>query len=297
MNPTTTHRYQVLIAAILFSTGGAAIKACSLTSWQIASFRSGIAVITLLLLVPNARRMWTFRTAAVGAAYATTMILYATANKLTTAANTIFLQGTAPLYILLLSPWLLKEQVRRRDLGFLAALAIGMVLFFVGEQQATGTAPNPMLGNILGATSGLSWALTIMGLRWLARSAENDGDPSATAVTVGNLIACLVALPMAFPMTEPTAVDWLLVLFLGVFQIAIAYVFLIRGMGRVGALEVSLLLLLEPVLNPVWAWLVHGEQPSGWALVGGGIIFAATIVKTWLGGGEVGEEKSGKRKP
>jgi drug/metabolite transporter (DMT)-like permease len=254
-------------------------------------------VITLLLLVPNARRMWTFRTAAVGAAYATTMILYATANKLTTAANTIFLQGTAPLYILLLSPWLLKEQVRRRDLGFLAALAIGMVLFFVGEQQATGTAPNPMLGNILGATSGLSWALTIMGLRWLARSAENDGDPSATAVTVGNLIACLVALPMAFPMTEPTAVDWLLVLFLGVFQIAIAYVFLIRGMGRVGALEVSLLLLLEPVLNPVWAWLVHGEQPSGWALVGGGIIFAATIVKTWLGGGEVGEEKSGKRKP
>jgi len=260
MNPSTTNRFQVLIAALLFSTGGAAIKACSLTSWQIASFRSGIAVITLLLLVPDARRMWTFRTAAVGTAYAATMILYATANKLTTAANTIFLQGTAPLYILLLSPWLLKEQVRRRDLGFMSALAIGMALFFVGDQQATGTAPNPLL------------------------------------VTCGNLIACLVALPMAFPMTESTAVDWLLVLFLGVFQIAVAYVFLIRGMGGVGALEVSLLLLLEPVLNPIWAWLVHGEQPSGWALVGGAIILTATVVKTWVGSREAEENKSGKRK-
>jgi drug/metabolite transporter (DMT)-like permease len=280
---TTGFRVQVLLAALLFSTGGAAIKACTLTSWQVASFRSGIAAVTLLILLPDARKLWTPRTAAVGTAYAATMILYATANKLTTAANTIFLQGTAPLYILLLSPWLLRETVRRRDLVFMASLAVGMALFFVGEQRVMDTAPDPLLGNILGVVSGVTWALTIMGLRWLGTSAGPDGDPSASAVACGNLIACLVALPMALPVVSSTASDWLLVLFLGVCQIAVAYIFLIRGVRGVGALEVSLLLLLEPVLNPIWAWIVHGEQPSGWALVGGAIILSATIVNTWVG--------------
>jgi drug/metabolite transporter (DMT)-like permease len=90
-------------------------------------------------------------------------------------------------------------------------------------------------------------------------------------------------MPMAFPVAQSTATDWLLVAFLGVFQIAVAYIFMIRGVRGVGALEVSLLLLLEPVLNPVWAWLVHGEQPSAWALVGGAIILGATIVNTMTG--------------
>lgn len=283
---TTTNRIQILFAALLFSTGGAAIKACTLTSWQVASFRSGIAAVTLLLLLPEARRLFHRRVLAVGVAYAATMLLYATANKLTTAANTIFLQGTAPLYILMMSPWLLKERVRRRDLVFMSILAVGMALFFVGKQDPSTTAPNPLLGNILGAVSGISWAFTIMGLRWLGRTADDRSDPSAAAVACGNLFACLVALPMAFPVASSTTTDWLLVAFLGVFQIAVAYIFMIRGVRGVGALEVSLLLLLEPVLNPVWAWIVHGEQPAGWALVGGAVILGATAVKTVVGSRE-----------
>lgn len=276
------HRVQLLAAAILFSTGSAAIKASSFGSWQIAGLRSGIAAAVLLLLLPQARRGWSWRTLLVGLAYATTMLTYVFASKLTTAANTIFLQNTAPLFILLLAPWLLKERSRRRDLLLMLVLAVGMVLFFVGRQAASTTAPDPFHGNLLAAGCGLCWGLTVMGLRWLARSARSDRDLSVAAVTCGNLTACVIALPFAFPIPAVGPLDWLLVLFLGVFQIALAYVFLTRGVRHVAALEASLLLLLEPVLNPVWAWLIQGEQPTLWALAGGIIIIVATATAALL---------------
>ena len=115
-----------------------------------------------------------------------------------------------------------------------------------------------------------------MGLRWLGRREADVGATSA-AVCCGNTIACSVALPAALPLTGIGATDWTVVVFLGLFQIGIAYAFLVRGVRRVPAFEVSLLLLAEPVLNPIWAWLVHGERPTGWALIGGAIIVAATV--------------------
>jgi len=276
----TSDRLQVLAAAFLFSTGGAAIKACSLTGWQVAAIRAGIAAVALLLLLPATRRGWSLRLLPVAAAFAATTVLFAVCNKLTTAASTIFLQATAPLYIVLLGPLLLRERIRRNDLAFMAALAVGMVLFFVGEQPTAGTAPQPVLGNILAAAAGLSWGLTIIGLRWLGRHAGPGEDPSAAAVVSGNLLACLIALPFALPVVSSRPTDWLLVSFLGVFQIAVAYVFLTRGVRRVTALEASLLLLLEPMLNPLWALLVHGERPGPWAALGGAIIILATAVNT-----------------
>jgi drug/metabolite transporter (DMT)-like permease len=273
-------RLALLAAALLFSTGGAAVKLTALSGWQVASLRSGIAAVALLLVLPAARRGWSWRTALVGAAYAGTMISYVLANKLTTAANAIFLQSTAPLYILLLGPLLLAEPVRRRHLLFMTALAAGMALFFVGVQPPLATAPDPLRGNLVGALTGLFWALTILGLRWLGRAgARDDTAPSAApAVACGNLLACAAALPMALPIASATRTNWLVVAFLGVFQIALAYVFMVRGVRGVGALEASLLLLLEPVLTPLWAWLVHGEEPTLWALAGGGIIVAATAL-------------------
>jgi len=279
----TTDRLMILAAALLFSTGGAAVKLCSLTAWQVASLRSGIAVVALLVFLPSARRGWTWRTWLVGIAYAATMILYVLANKLTTAANAIFLQNTAPLYILLLSPLLLHEKVRHSQLVFMSALAGGMVLFFVGAQPASATAPDPIHGNILGTAAGLSWALSIIGLRWLGRDPSSEGSGGSAALAAaacGNLIAFVTALPMALPIGGVRPLDWAAVVYLGVLQIALAYVFLARGVRRVGALEVSLLLLLEPVLNPVWAWIVHGEQPTVWAIVGGAVIVGATAVNT-----------------
>ena len=277
--PRISDRLAILTAAVLFSTGGAAIKACGLTAWQVASFRSAVAAIALVLLLPSARKRWSARTLAVGVAYAATVILFVLSNKLTTAANTIFLQDTAPLYVLLLGPLLLKEPIRRRDLLFMAALAVGMLLFFVGHQATSVTAPDPMRGNVLALVSGVAWALTLLGLRWLGR---DGGGQAVPAVVFGNVTACLVALPLALPVSHSTPADWLTIVFLGLVQIALAYAVLTRGMSRVPVLEASLLLLVEPVLNPVWAFAVHGEVPAPWAIAGAAIILAATAAKTVL---------------
>ena len=275
-------RLLVLAAAVLFSTGGAAIKSTSLTAWQVASVRSAIAAVAILCMLRGARRLPDRATWLVGAVYAATMVLFVVANKLTTAANAIYLQGTAPLYILLVAPLVLREPVRRADLVFMGALALGLGAFFLGQDVATGTAPNPALGNLAALASGLTWAGTVMGLRWLGRRSD---DPRATqpSLVAGNLIAAGAALPLALPIITFSATDLAILLFLGVFQIGLAYVCLSSGIGGVPALEASLLLLLEPVLNPVWAWLVHGEMPTGWALTGGAIIMTATTVRTVWG--------------
>lgn len=270
-------RMRVLAAAALFSSGGAVIKAASLSAWQVASFRSAVAALALLVMLPEARRRPRLPVLVVGVAYAGTMVLFVLANKMTTAASTIFLQSTAPLYVLLLSPWLLKEKVRPADLVYMAILALGLGAFFVGLDPVSATAPNPWLGNVLALLSGVFWALTVMGLRSLGRGGS---DWSPAAALYGNVIAAFGCLPMALPVVSSRPVDWVMVASLGVFQIALAYVFLIRGLRQVTALEASLLLLLEPVLNPIWAWLVHGERPGSWSLAGGGLILAATLAKS-----------------
>jgi drug/metabolite transporter (DMT)-like permease len=274
MNPTTRARLSLLAAAALMSTGGAAIKLCTLSSWQVASFRSGVAALALLWLAPVTRRDFDRHALLGGAAYAATMILFVLANKFTTSANAIFLQSTAPLYILLLAPWLLGEPARRADLAVMAALAVGLGLFFVGEQTAFATAPRPLPGNLIAAADGITWALTIMALRWSSRDAARS--PGAMLLT-GNVIAFLVGLPLALPVASLSGLDATIIVYLGVAQIALAYVFATAGLRHVTALEGMLLLLFEPVLNPVWAALVHGEVPGIWALIGGAIVLGATV--------------------
>ena len=275
--PDTAARLLVLAAAVLFSTGGAVIKSTALNAWQVAGFRSAIAAIALAVLLPPARRAWKPRHLAVGAAYASTLILFVSATKLTTAANAIFLQSTAPLYILLLGPWLLSERVQARDLLFLAVLAVGGAAFFVGEARPSATAPSPFAGDVLALASGFAWAITVTGLRWMGRT---DGHDTLITIVAGNTLAFVVCLPFAWPVAGAGTGDWVALLWLGVFQIGVAYVCLTRGVQRITALETSLLLLAEPVLNPVWAWAAHGERPSAWGLAGGAVILIATAVRT-----------------
>jgi len=278
MSSPTTSRIQVLGAALLFSTGGTLIKAISLTGWQVACLRSGIAAVFLFVALRNRSRILRPGILLVGLAYAITLISFVNANKLTTAANTIFLQATAPIYLLLLGPWILKEKIRLSDLAFSAVLALGLVLFFVGVAEPQVTAPDPFKGNLIGALAGLGWAVTILGLRWLGRSEGKDKEAAGTAAIAGNVIACLLCLPMALPFAAGQPQDWALVAFLGMFQIGLAYVFLTRAVGRVPAMEVSLLLLLEPVASTVWAWLFHGERPGDWALLGCTLIMVTTVL-------------------
>ena len=284
-SPRASDRLMVLAAALLFSTGGAVVKMTSLTGPQVACSRAAIATAALLIFLPNAWRGLSWRSVLVSCAYAATTVSFALANKLTTAANAVFLQSAAPLYILILSPLLLSEPIRRRQLLFMAALATGMSMIVGGGQPPSSTAPQPLLGNLLGILTGVCWALTVIGLRWLGREqkTETQSHAAAAAVVGGNLIASLATLPAALPLAATTAVDWAAVSFLGIFQIAVAYVFLVHGVKRVGALEASLLILLEPVLSPLWAWLVHGEQPSSLAMVGGAMIVVATAAYTAWG--------------
>jgi len=275
-NPTSA-RLRLALAALLFSTGGAGIKAAAFTGWQIASFRSGIAAVVLWLVIPTARRSWTGRTVLVGVAYAATLVLFVLANRLTTSANTIFLQSTAPLYVLALSPWLLRERVRPADIGFMTLVALGLVLFFVGSEAPLTTAPDPVRGNVLAAASGVTWALTVCGLRWMGKGAENG---AIGAVVVGNGIAFLATLPRALPVASHPGADWVVIAYLGVFQIGLAYLLVTSALRQLAAFEASMILLIEPALNPLWAWVVHREVPGGWALAGGALILGATTART-----------------
>ncbi len=279
MDERVVARLKLLAAALLFSTGGAAIKAATLDSWQVAGFRSGVAALTIAAIVPVARRGWNARVAMVGLAFAATMIGFVVANKLTTAANSIFLQSTAPFYILLASPWLLRERVRGRDVLLMAVVGVGLLPFLLGTEAASATAPDPLRGNLVAMACGVSWACTVMGVRWLASSSSSGGGAHATVV-VGNLMACAVCLPLALPVETATMGDWTVIVYLGVFQIGVAYLFLLSAVRHVPALEASIILLAEPALTPLWAWLMHGERPGGWALIGGGVILTATFART-----------------
>jgi len=278
MDSRTGNRLLLVATALLFSTGGAAIKACSLGAWQVAAFRSGVAAVALFAMVPAARRGLSWRVLPVATAYAATVILFVNANKLTTSANAIFLQSTAPLYVLALAPLLLHERIRRSDLVFAAVVGAGLGLFFIARQGALRTAPDPARGDVVALVSGLAWALTVVGLRWLGK---RSADGAIATVVLGNVIACLISLPAALPVVESRSTDWLLIAYLGVVQIGLAYFCLTRAIGHVPAFEATTLLLLEPALNPVWAWLVHGERPAALALAGGATILSATVIHTW----------------
>jgi drug/metabolite transporter (DMT)-like permease len=275
------NRLLLVAAALLFSTGGAAIKAATLTAWQVAGFRSGLAALVLLAVLPAARRRWHWRMLPVAAAYAATLVLFVLANRLTTAANAIFLQATAPLYVLLLGPLLLREPIRRADVFYILAVGAGLALFFSGRDTVGATAPDPPHGNLLALASGVTYALMLIGLRWHGRQGAKDSG--LATVAAGNVIAFLAALPMALPVHAFSARDAAVVVYLGAAQVGLAYWCLTRALRHVPAFEATAMLQLEPAMNPVWTWLAQGERPTPWALAGGVVIISATLMNTWFG--------------
>jgi drug/metabolite transporter (DMT)-like permease len=154
----------------------------------------------------------------------------------------------------------------------MAVMGVGLGVFLLGHDRPSATAPNPVLGNVLAAICAVTWAFTVMGYRWLAAR----GSSVAAAAVSGNLTAGTIALVMAQPLVAGRPVDWAVVVFLGVCQLGIPYLFLSRAVPQVRALEVGLFLLIEPVLNPIWAWLVHGQMPGPATFAGGALILGAT---------------------
>ena len=319
MTPRSTASLQAVVAGILFSTGGAAVKATELDAWQVAGTRSVVAAAVLLIAIPAARRWAGGPGAAGGAAvsawwhsaarrrallltlgtgccYCLTLVLFVHANKRTTAAETIFLQSTAPLFVLLLAPFLLRERPGARQLLFVPLFGAGLVMAFFGGADAAATAPDPRTGNVLATFCGLAYGLTLIGLRAAGRplpagraagapgevSSSGDGGalraPGIAAAACGNVIVCLACLPVMAPLRAAAPGDLVIVVFLGLFQVALGYVFVTRAARVLEAPVLALLVLLEPALSPFWAMWLHGEQPHLLTWLGGGVIATATLL-------------------
>lgn len=266
--------YLVVFAVLLWSTGGLFIKLTSLDAYQVTFFRSLLAAVTVLVMTrKNGLRINGFGVV-VSIIYATLLFLFVWATKHTTAANAIFLQYTAPIYILVFAPFLIGEKFHLKDLVTIIFCIGGMSLFFVGKLEIT-----DYEGNLAALGSGIFLGLYIM----LLRHPRAAGMNSTITVIYGNFLLALLTLTSgiaAFPVM--TLKDALAVAFLGIFQIGFSYILFIKGVtGGTRPLDASIIGFIEPLLNPVWVFLFVGEQPSNWALLGGAIIIATVVGHTF----------------
>src|SRR5438067_4686783 len=262
----------VLGAAILWSTGGLFIKATHLSAFELSFGRSLLAAIVIAIFTRHEGFGINRISAITSILYAALLILFVVATKLTTAANAIFLQYTAPVYVLILEPLFYKEKFRRRDFVTVATCIAGMSLFFIGKLR-----PQDVTGNLFALASGVCFALFFLLLR---HSQARDVNRASSAI-YGNLIAVVICAPAFFGAMQRGigTADFGRIAYLGIVQIGFAYLLFTLAMARgVRSLDAGIIGYVEPVLNPVWVFLFIGERPSGWALVGGAIIIASVII-------------------
>ena len=265
----------VLAAALLWSTGGFFIKWTKLSGLELSFYRCFFAAIAVTLFTRREGFGLNGVMAVASILYAVLLILFVLATKETTAANAIFLQYTAPVYLLILEPLIYKEKFRSRDLITMLVCVGGMMLFFVGKLR-----PQDVTGNLLALTSGLCFALYVLLLRHPKAREVNR----ASSVIYGNLLAALITAPFGLrALDQLDRFDWISVVYLGLVQIGLAYTLFTLAMARgVRSLDAGIIGYSEPVLNPVWVFLFLGERPSSWAVLGGAIIIAAVIVHMML---------------
>jgi len=269
----------VLFAAVLWSTGGLLIKWVSVDGLVTTMWRSVFAAGTIAFALKGARSVrrtpWGLLIG-LALSYAALLVMFVTATRLTTAANAIFLQYTAPLHVVLFGLVFWRHRPSGIDLITLAAAFGGMALFFVGKLS-----PANSLGNYLALGSGVAFGAFLL----LLKHRDADDGVRLRAMVLGNVLLAvgLAVFHAASGRSEafsPPRQDLLALAFLGVVQIGLAYIIFAYGIARIAALEASLLGMLEPVLNPVWVWLVLGESPGGWAVLGGAIILGALVLRT-----------------
>lgn len=255
-----THRQAVALlvaTAVLWSFGGLLIKLVNWHPAAIAGGRSAIAALLFFFILGRPTLKMTRSQWAAAFAYAATVILFVFATRLTTAANAILLQYASPVYTILLSAWILKEKSSIIDWGAIFFILGGMVLFFID-----GFEMGHVLGNVLAILSGVSFALMVVFLRKQKQS--STWEP----IFWGNVLTAFAGLAfMTEPYPDLTGIVSLLAL--GIFQLGLSYILYTIAIRRVTAVEATLVPVIEPVLNPVWAFLGLGELPGAWALVGG----------------------------
>jgi len=259
----------LVIASVLWSTGGMLIKLVDWNPVAIAGTRSGIAALVMLAFVRKPKFSKSKTQIAGAAFYMSTVILFVTANKLTTAANAILLQYTAPIWVAVLGTWVLKEKTLRVDWLAIFAVMAGMVLFFIGDLGG-----GALAGNLLSVLSGLFLALTVIFLRL-----QKDGSQIEMTL-LGNIMTFLVSIPFILQ-SVPDFKSMVGILILGVFQLGISYTLFSLAVRHVTALEAILIPVIEPILNPIWVFLATGEKPGALALLGGLIVVLAVTLRSF----------------
>lgn len=266
----------LLVTALLWSVGGVLIKGVTWNSMAISGIRSLIAALTIACFMGKPSFKWT--TARIGAviSYAATVLLFVVATKETTAANAVLLQYTAPIYTALLGLWLLKEPVHKKDVLAIGVILGGMLLFFIDSIKV-----GSLFGNTLALLSGVSFGSMHVFMRM-----EKDNDPMQSAFW-GNILAFVVAVPFMGDITFTTG-NVVSILMLGIFQMGFAYILYSKAIKHVSALEAVLIPIIEPLLNPVWVFIIQGETPSMYAIVGGIIVVGGVTLRSLSNKLEVG---------
>ena len=264
------HVLLLLAAAILWSLGGVLIKSIDLPPAAIARARSLIATVVITLAMPGVLRKVSWKTVPGAIAYSATVFLFVVATKLTTAANAIFLQYTAPIYIAIISPWFLGERTKWHDWVLVLLALSGVGLFFLDQLSLQGFS-----GVIAALASGFAFAwLTVLMRR------QKAGSPEAV-VLLGNVVTFLVALPWMFPILGIEQ-NGPRLLVLGIVQLTIPYLLYSLAIRHVRALDASIISIIEPILNPIWVMLVTNEHPAFWSIVGGSIVLATSFTRSFL---------------
>jgi len=258
----------LVLAVILWSTSGLLIKLVTVNALALTGGRSAVAAFVTLAFLRRPHFTWSSAQVGGAVAYVFTQVLFVYATQQTTAANAIFLQYTAPLWVALFSIWFLKERPIAADWWAMGAILAGMGLFFAEDLTSAG-----MMGNVSAILSGVSLAWLVLFMR-----KQKDGSPLET-ILLGNVLAALVGLPFLWGESlTPADVGGLL--FLGVFQIGLSMVLFSAAIKHLTAIESILIQTLEPVLNPIWVFLIIAESPTVPALLGGGVVILTVTARS-----------------
>lgn len=272
----TAHATLMLaVVAIMWSSGGLLIKLVNWNPLAIAGVRSLIAsmVFVVYLLYKKQKLLFSGQIFLTGAALAATMLLFVCANKLTTSANAVILQSSSPVHIIWISTLLLGKRYARRDFIAVALTMCGIILFFLGDLSF-----GHLLGNILGLISGVTMATMTICTNRLP-----DSTSASCALLLGHFLTALVGLPfllMPGNVLSPDSFGYLFLL--GVFQLGIPYLMYGLCAQDTSPLLCSLIVMLEPLLNPVWVFLATGELPGPTALLGSAVVLVTVTV--WCAG-------------
>ncbi len=260
----------LVIAATMWSTGGFLIKMINWNPLAITGVRSAIAALVMWSYLKKPEITWSKAQIGATLSYVCTVIFFVSATKMTTAANAILLQFTAPIYVTLFSPWLLKEKTKITDWLAVFTVMGGMALFFLDNLSLQN-----ILGNMIGVASGVSFAFFTIFMRM-----QKDGSP-LESVFMGNILAAVIGIPFMFQ-SGPGSSGWFYLVLLGLIQLGIPFIFYSKAIKHVMAIDAILISIVEPILNPVWVFLFLGEAPGPWAFVGGIIVLTAITVRSIL---------------